>query len=162
MVLLGAAALAVAQPVATLGAPPAGVPAYRAVSATHRAASAPAELSGAHDSFRVPFDVNVGPKTLPNASPSEFLPSRWREWQSVPGYGYQPACYPTPVVAPAPMTETTIGSLVDGRSEGLFSATPHTAGLASPSSGSTASSALTLQYGGLQSTPCGAANFFNL
>lgn len=178
LVLVGAVALAVAQPVATLGAPPAALPAYRPAIAAQRPApaSAPAEGSGARDAFKVPFDVDVGPRPLAGTSASRFVPSNWRGWQSIPGYAwYQPACYSNngfgspwtslttmPMNTPAPTTGFTIGSLVDDRSQHLLSPTPsYATGIASPSNGdATTSSPLTLQYG-FQTTPCGAANFLN-
>ncbi len=175
MVFVGAVALTAVQPVATLGAPASGLSAYRPVMVAHRPApvSAPAERVGPRDSFKLPFDVDTGPRPLPEASRSTLFSSKPREWQSIPGYGwYQPACYLNngaanpfaSVTAPmtAPATDFTIGSLVDGHSQNLFSPTAsHGTGLASPGSGNAAlSGPLTVQYG-FQTNPCGAASSLN-
>ena len=156
------AALAVA--LGTLGVAP-GFAVFHPIVVSHPAPPFPAHPLS-RDALKVPFEVNGGPKA---ASPA-FVPLRLRGWHFVPASEwYQPACYAdaglaspwtAPMGAPAP-GDFTIGSLVDARSQNLFSATPsYTEGVASTGPvGGAMSGAAVAQYG-FTPTPCGAADFF--
>jgi hypothetical protein len=172
----------VVQPVVTLGAPPRGAPPrsapdYHPAVLAHRPAQAPGERSNAGEPFKIPFNVNPGPRPLPGSihrseleasqrlDPlTTFNPFKWRGLEWMPA-AFQPACYSTSgpwgpsslttlVGASRPPTEFTIGSLVDGHSS-LLSPPSHAETVAAPGSGVTGSSQLTFQYG-FQPAPCGA------
>ena len=180
--LAAAVVLAVIQPVVTLGAPPRGTPPrgtadYHPAVFAHRPAQTPGERSNAGEPFKIPFNVNPGPRPLPDlthrsalqasqrvAPLTTFYPFRWRGLEWIPA-AFQPACYSTsgpwgpssltsPISASMPPTEFTIGSLVDGHSS-LLSPPSHAQSIAAPGGGVTASSQLNFQYG-FQPAPCGA------
>ncbi len=164
-------AAVLAAPALALGAPPGGQAVVRAtpVSRESPTRGAAAERS-TQDQFKVPFDVDLRPAQLPEAAQYRLDPYQPRAWEA-PGYVlYQPACPSGGLLGPSvgltapagvasPPQDFTIGSLVDQRSENLFSSTPSytngSTGLANlGSAGAAASSPLTFQYG-LASTPCG-------
>lgn len=175
LAFVAAVALVVAQPVVTLGAPPGGAAVYRPAVSAHRSPPAPGGRSNAGEPFKVPFDVNRGPRPLPDSTMHSALetlqrldpqnPFRWRGLEWIPAV-FQSACYSTnglwgpssltggPAGASTPPTEFTIGSLVDGHS--IVSSHPSYAqSMAAPSSGVIASSPSTFQNG-FQPAPCGA------
>jgi hypothetical protein len=145
------------------------------------------ERPGAQDNFKVPLDLDVRPKALPealhsalgtpaqlDAEPSAYS-SRWRAWQPSPGYiwgappWYQTGCYGNtlapvaaltmPVGPPATSPNFTIGSLAgDGAQALLRSPDSYSTDLGSPYGGLAKPGALSVQYG-LEPLPCGAPGF---
>lgn len=175
LVVAGGIVLALMPPAVTLAAPPAPVyvPANRAAAP---ARPVPARSSdGRSDSFKVPFDVDVRPRSLAGTMQPKFdfkMPNApvpypaWRGWRSNSAYWYpalllQPACNTMPIGPDAPAPDVTIGSLVDGQGSSLFSSpSSYATKLASGGSSPPATSGpLTLQYG-VQATPCGPSNLF--
>jgi hypothetical protein len=166
----GAVALVFAQSTAAFAAPPGFMPVYHPVY--RPPAAVPHEPSGTHAPLKVPFAIHRDAQQFdPQAM---FNPLRWRRWQweSLPPFlPYQSACYgtgglwtPGSLTAPGAASPAgfTIGSLVDDRSQRLFSSPSSYAQDLAASSDDVAgtSNPLTLQYG-FQSMPCGAADFFN-
>jgi hypothetical protein len=164
-----AVTLAAAQPAVTLGAQPGGL----ALSRTAAPAPRPAVHGGfarAND-FKLPFDVDVKPKAL--AESQRFvLPSTAALHLSRPGHLwypalYGPACYASTSFAGSPSQQqqqqqfdTTIGSLVDGKSS-LLSPPSHAAVSAAPRDpGAVSSSPVTFQAG-FYPTACGTQSFTN-
>jgi hypothetical protein len=163
-------------PVIALGAPPGGLAVVRPTSVSQSSsARGSATQRRGNDQFKVPFNVNVHPTQLPESAQYRLDPYQTRGWETPPGYVlYPPACLnngllgpPGSSTAPAGTAsqpgDFTIGSLVDQRSENLFSATPSytsgPTGLAmAGNAGPATSSPLTFQYG-LQSSPCGVPTF---
>lgn len=171
----GAVALVLVLPIAAFAAPPGYAPAHPVYR--------PGPLSASHGRsdtqtpLRVPFNFSLHRQTQEFNPQSTFNPLRWRryQWESLPPFlPLQPGCYangalsspwlPTGEsgVSPAQPTEFTIGSLVDRRSQKLFSSpTSYAQDLASSNTGGPQTSGpLTLQYG-FQSVPCGASDFIN-
>lgn len=126
--------------------------------------------------LKVPFDFKFHSASHEFNPQASVNPLRWRRWQweTLPPFlPYQSGCYANAILSPfsatqaagvsAPPPDFTIGSLVDARSQKLFSSPASYAQdlAASNTGGPETSGPLTLQYG-LQSVPCGAADFFTL
>jgi hypothetical protein len=181
----GVVALTLLQPAVTLAAPPGGMAVYRPAPPPPPPIAASSRDRSRQDGFRVPFDVNVQAKPLPESRQSPLIkwspdmgwgPAAYRRpWLAAPNLGYlwyqpasyQAACYlnnafARPSASSTAPQDVTIGSLVDKNSENLFSLAPsHTSGLtSSDNSAATASSPPGLQYE-FQATPCGSANVIN-
>jgi hypothetical protein len=175
LLVAGVVAAALGAPSIALAAPAGGLAVVRAAPASNQA---PARSAGtqrsAQDPFKVPFDVEVRPAQLPESAQYRLDPydSQPREFETAPGYVlYQPACLGNGYWSPSggltspgggssPPSDFTVGSLVDQRSENLFSSTPSytggSTGLATlGDSAAAASSPLSFQYG-VGSAPCGA------
>ncbi len=171
-------AAALAGPAAALGAPiPAAVPVRAApVSAPLPLHSARESRASAGDRFNVPFNVEVHPQPLPEASlhaPLRLAPEPAKEW--LPGYRplwYVPACFANNTFGNNPfgtppsastssdsaLNQVTIGSLVDSKSRTLFSSTPsHNPGLPANVASFDDSSPLSWQYQ-VQASPCGPSS----
>jgi hypothetical protein len=162
---------AILPPGIALGAPPAQPAVVRPAQAARQTSEGGATVRSAQDQFKVPFDVDVHPTQLPESAQYRLDPYQPREWATIPAYVlYQPACLngaawgpsassTAPAGAASQPADFTIGSLVDQRSENLFSSTPSytngSTGLATAgNAGAATSSPLTFQYG-LLSSPCG-------
>jgi hypothetical protein len=176
LVVAGATALALLLPTLTFAAPTGAV---RAVSAPAlpppRVLETRRGTEATEDSFKVPMHINVRPgASEPNWE--SLHPYRWHPSQANPAYFWsQPAwlqdgCYangplgfpPGAASAPASAQNETLGSLVDGRSKNLFSATP-SYNPSSPLSGDAlaASNAPGLQIQ-VQPTACGSNRVLGL
>jgi hypothetical protein len=190
-------AVALMQPVVTLGAPPGGAvfaPVYVGGPVYRPEPVRPATEARAstQDDFKIPIDLKVRPKPLPETvhpgleAPSELdaqpavYPSRWREWGSAPGYlgpvplWYQPGCYANggswapaasvamPIGAPAPATNFSIGSLAGDRPQGLFSSPDSYSTDVGSLSGGAPAPSAPTIQYGLTASPCGAPNFIGL
>jgi hypothetical protein len=169
--LVATLATATLAPALALGAPPAQPAVVRTAPAARQSSGGAAQQRYGQDQFKVPFEVNVHPTQLPESAQYRLDPYQPREWEAVPGYAVgQPACLNNGLVGPsaslgAPIGGTsqpadfTVGSLVDERSENLFSSTPSytsgSTGLAmAGNAGPAPSSPLTFQYG-VGSASCG-------
>lgn len=179
----GAVALTLAQPVVSPAQPPprAGapmfVPVYNAAPPIYHPAPAQPVTPNRRStqdrsSFKVPFDLNVGPGLLHQPALEPTLQTyRWRGWGSSPAFlwfptpcssnGFGPLwgmpATPTDALAPP---NVTIGSLVDDQSHGILSSYPsYDAAITSGDAGIT--SGPVLQYG-LQPTRCGAPGFVGI
>lgn len=148
--MLAQPALSLAQPLSRVPAPP------RPAVQNH--------VTQDGSSFKVPFDVNVRPRSLhePTNQPTletTLLRPRWRGWAWIPGalWAATPCYSSNGLWQPWAATPTgafatpnlTIGSLVDGQSHTLLS--PDFSQSTGPQ----------LQYG-LQPAPCGASSSFGL
>ncbi|MGB8626266.1 MAG: hypothetical protein WCD03_08885 [Candidatus Cybelea sp.] len=174
LAVAGAIALALLPPVVALAAPPqAVVPVYHG-SVPHPQAHYEAGRATERGVYRAP-EINLHPRSLePNAG--TLYPS----WHGIsePSRSYvlyqpppwlQAGClanniFPSPASrdAYAPPQNVTIGSLVDGQSKDLFSATPsHRAGLASSADASAAAptSGLSFQFQPSQCAPSSSLTF---
>jgi hypothetical protein len=171
--VVGAVALAAAQTALAPAAPPAGVPVYHPVS---RSMSAPGPRSGSQAPFKTPFELNLHPKSQQFDPQATWSPLRWPGWHPVPGsllyqpMWYQLGCFPvnglsdspaswnSPGAGLTPPEDFRIGSLVDGQGNPFGSSPSDVAKMAPSAGGATGPSNLVT----LQSTPCGAANYFSL
>lgn len=176
LAFVGAFALAAAQPVVTLGAPPGG----GALSHSAAPAPHPAARGGfaSQDNFKVPFHLDVQPLTEPRPftfhsaarNPQALMsPYRRYPWQSAPGYLWYPALYGPACNANNNFLNTpsqqlpanvTIGSLVDGKSN-LLSPQSYNAGYAAGNSPDAASSSPFALQVGFYPIACGAPSFLN-
>ena len=172
------AALALLVPVAAFAAPPGAFhPVYHPtpLSASHG-------RPGVQEPLKVPFNFSFHRQTQEFNPQSTFNPLRWRryQWESLPPFlPLQSGCSANALasngvlsspwgpsgesgVAPAQPAEFTIGSLVDKRSQKLFSSpTSYAQDLAASNTGGPETSGpLTLQYG-FTPAPCGAVDSFN-
>jgi hypothetical protein len=172
-IIVGAVALAAAQPGFALAAPPGGAPVYHPV---YRSLSALGTRSDSQARLKAPFALNLHAKSQQFDPQATWSPLRWPGWHPVPGsllyqpMWYQLGCFPLNGLSNAPSSwnsaggalappeDFTIGSLVDGRGS-PFGSSPSEAAKIAPSAGGAPalSNALTLQ-----STPCGAVNYFSL
>jgi len=174
LVLLGAIALASVPPVTALAVPPGGWAVYRPALPFPPLDSGSHGRSDKRDAFKLPFDLNVGPKPLSNTQVPTVYPFSWRwaptqAWYQYPPGWYQAGCYSngglaapwaslTAPIGGAPPTNFTIGSLVDDGPGNLLSSLPSMSGSnLTSSTGGAATGPVSLQYG-FQTTPCGTAN----
>jgi hypothetical protein len=180
LVFVGAFALAAAQPVVTLGAPPGSQAHSRPVAPAPHAA-VPGGSANQGD-FKVPLRVNLQPKPL--TVPEHFtlqsafdqrtqlspLPLHRRYgWQPTPGYLWYPPLYEPACAANSffgspneqQPSDFTLGSLVDGKSN-LLSPPSHNAGFAGGNDPGAASSSPFTFRAGFFPAACGASSFTNL
>jgi hypothetical protein len=180
LTILSAAALALLVPVVAPAAPSGGLRVYHPVLRT--SGSMPVSSSrvgtGAPGPFKVPFDLNVRPRSQEPDAQTTWAPFRWQAWHPILGsllyrpVWYQAGCFAngglaepqaplsTPNGTSAP-TSFTFGSLAGHRSSTLFgSSVSDVARVASAKDAAAAASPLTLQYG-VSATPCGSTNAFS-
>ena len=182
LTILSAAALALVVPVVALAAPTGGLRVYHPILRTSGSMPASSSRVGtaAQEPFRVPFDLNVHPRSQEPDAQTTWAPFRWRVWHPILGsllyrpVWYQAGCFAngglagpeasssTPTGTSAPPTSFTFGSLAGNRSSTLFgSSVSDIARVASAHDAAAAASPLTLQYGVSAAAPCGSTSTFS-